>query len=183
LTGKLQIDHFTKWNFVIKFVIKPETNTRSPRKSVRRRKNKAAKMRRRYSLPARKQTTHSALTSSGSRQNSSPVRLLENADFRNDLFQGLRRRLVHLGRNLSVGIAQLTDDDVRHSCPARELSCRERHPPRGTSSIKHTQRASALSISVSTPEMRAIEPFALQYVRNDQRDAVVETAQTRNAEH
>jgi hypothetical protein len=54
--------------------------------------------------------------------------------------------------------------------------------PVDTSSIKHTQTVSALSISVSTSEM-GIEPFSLQYVRNDQRRAVVETAQTGNAEH
>jgi hypothetical protein len=55
--------------------------------------------------------------------------------------------------------------------------------PAVTSSTKQTQIVSALSISVSMAGNAGIEPFTFQNVRNDQRDAIVETAQTRNAEH
>ena len=51
--------------------------------------------------------------------------------------------------------------------------------PVDTSSIKQTQIGVRIIDFCVDPGNASIEAFALQYVRNDQRDAIVETAQAR----
>ena len=55
--------------------------------------------------------------------------------------------------------------------------------PVDTSSIKQTQTVSAFSISVSIPEIRALNPSRFSMSATTMRDAIVEPAQARDAEH